>query len=305
VVVKLPQFIYPLFFTPRARGKTRISGFGDIARLGRTPLIDEVKQCVDLGLETFLLFPTEAAKQTNALTVDGYAPFCETIAALTQAVPEATVMLDVCLCGYLAHGHCGIVKDPLPRRGAFIDNAKTLRALSELAVAYAQAGAHWVAPSAMAKGQVAAIRAALDKADERDVRIMGYSAKFASTFYGPFRNACDSAPRFGDRRSYQLGWDERERALDCIAADIAAGADIVMVKPALAYLDVIALARARFPKVRLAAYNVSGEYAQVAASAKQGLCDRTRMVDEVISAIVRAGADTVISYHAKEIYARR
>ena len=303
--MRFPQFIYPLFFTPRARGKTRIPGFGDIARLGRAELIGEVKSCVDLGLETFLLFPTDAAKHQDTLTVDAYAPYCETIAALTQAVPEATVMLDVCLCGYLAHGHCGIVKDPVPERGTFIDNAKTLRALAGLSVAYAQAGAHWVAPSAMAKGQVAAIRAALDKVDEREVGIMGYSAKFASTFYGPFRNACDSAPRFGDRRSYQLGWDDKVKALDCIAADIVAGADIVMVKPALAYLDVIAAARERFPDVRLAAYNVSGEYAQVVTSAQQGLCDRTRMIDEVISAIVRAGADTVISYHAKEIYGRR
>jgi porphobilinogen synthase len=204
-------------------------------------------------------------------------------------------MADVCLCAYTLHGHCGILDS---RRN--IDNKKTLVALSEIALSYAQAGADWVAPSAMAKKQVGAIRKVLDKRGFTKTKILGYSAKFSSNFYGPFRNASDSAPKFADRRAYQLDYKQSSVAIKEIKADIQEGAEMVMVKPALSYLDVIKEASIKF-KHPLAAYNVSGEYAGVKLGAKLGLWDERRAVDEIISSIKRAGADYIITYHAKDI----
>ncbi|MFN3929096.1 MAG: porphobilinogen synthase, partial [Thermoflexus sp.] len=212
---------------------------------------------------------------------------------IKSIAPELVVITDVCVCAYTDHGHCGIVRD------GEVDNDATLPVLSRMALAHAAAGADLVAPSAMMDGQVQAIREALDGAGFSHVGIMAYSAKFASAFYGPFREAADSAPRFGDRRSYQMDPPNAREALREIERDIAQGADIVMVKPALAYLDVIRRARERFDHP-IAAYNVSGEYSMVKAAGQLGWLDEARAVMEILTAIKRAGADLIITYFAKE-----
>ncbi len=213
--------------------------------------------------------------------------------ALKQADPDLLVITDVCLCEYTSHGHCGIVQD------GDVDNDATLPLLARTALSHAQAGADMVAPSAMMDGQVAAIRQALDEAGFAHIPIMAYAAKYASAFYGPFREAAESAPQFGDRRGYQMDPANAREALREIEADIAEGADIVMVKPALAYLDVLARARERFD-LPLAAYNVSGEYAMIKAAAANGWLDERRVTLEMLTAIKRAGADIIITYHAKD-----
>jgi porphobilinogen synthase len=218
--------------------------------------------------------------------------------------PGIKIFTDVCLCAYTDHGHCGILKNgngaTVQNHGKMIDNRKTLEALARISLAHAEAGADYVAPSAMAGGQVGAIRKTLDRNGYKATGIMGYSAKFESSFYGPFRNAAGSAPKFGDRSGYQLDYNDGKWALKKIGDDIKEGADIVMVKPALGYLDIIRQAKGRFKKP-LAAYNVSGEYAFVKYGARSGLWDERKMVFEVISSIRRSGADLVITYHAKDI----
>jgi porphobilinogen synthase len=213
------------------------------------------------------------------------------IRAVRQTDPGLVVAADVCLCGYTDHGHCGVL------RGGDVDNDETLPLLARAAVSLAAAGADIVAPSAMMDGQVAAIRSQLDESGHPDVAIMAYSAKYASAFYGPFRDAADSAPQSGDRRGYQMDPSHVRQGLAEIAADLAEGADVVMVKPALAYLDVIRAARERF-EAPLAAYSVSGEYAMLAAAAERGWLDHEAAVLESLNAIVRAGADIVITYSA-------
>ena len=213
--------------------------------------------------------------------------------ALKQAAPDLVVITDVCLCEYTSHGHCGVVVD------GEVDNDRTLELLARTALSHARAGADMVAPSDMMDGRVAAIRRALDENGFAHLPIMAYAAKYASAFYGPFRVAADSAPQFGDRRGYQMDPPNVREALREIEADIAEGADIVMVKPALAYLDVLARARQRFD-LPLAAYNVSGEYAMVKAADRLGWLDGRRTALEVLTAIKRAGADIIITYHAKE-----
>ncbi len=213
--------------------------------------------------------------------------------ALKRAHPDLPVIADVCLCEYTSHGHCGVVK-----AGRLL-NDPTLKLLGRAAVAYADAGADMVAPSAMADGQVQAIRAALDAAGHAGTPILSYAAKYASAFYGPFRQAAGSAPAFGDRRSYQMDSANRREALREVALDIAEGADLVMVKPALAYLDVLREVKRASP-VPVAAYNVSGEYSMVKAAAAQGWIDEPRAVLEVLTGIKRAGADLILTYHARE-----
>jgi len=217
----------------------------------------------------------------------------QAVRRIKAIAPELVVITDVCVCAYTDHGHCGIVRD------GRVDNDATLALLARMALAHAAAGADLVAPSAMMDGQVRAIREALDEAGFVDVGIMAYSAKFASAFYGPFREAADSVPRFGDRRSYQMDPPNAREALREIERDIAQGADIIMVKPALAYLDVIRRARERFDHP-LAAYNVSGEYSMVKAAAQMGWLDEERAMMEILIAIKRAGADRIITYFAKE-----
>lgn len=288
------QFVYPLFARPGRRVREPIPSMPGQFRLSVDELVTEVESARALGIGAVLLFGLPNAKDASgsgAYAEDGIVQ--QAVRALRAAHPDLVVMTDVCLCEYTAHGHCGVLRD------GDVDNDATLELLAKTAVSQAAAGADIVAPSAMMDGQVGAIRRALDEASFPPVAIMAYSAKHASAFYGPFRDAAGSAPQFGDRRGYQMDPANAREAGREIALDIAEGADIVMVKPALAYLDVIAQARASVP-VPLAAYNVSGEYAMVKAASQQGWLDERRAVTEILTAIARAGADLIITYHAKE-----
>ncbi len=222
------------------------------------------------------------------------------VRAIKAAVPELVVITDVCLCEYTDHGHCGLLPPDRSGRAAVPLNDPTLEILGRIAVSHAEAGADVVAPSAMLDGMVAAIRGALDAAGHAELPILSYSAKFASGFYGPFRDAAGGAPSFGDRRSHQMDVANAREAMREHALDIAEGADLLMVKPALAYLDLIRTTRDRFPDLPLAAYNVSGEYAMVKAAAAAGWLDERAVTLEILTAIRRAGADLIITYHAKD-----
>ncbi|MGH2398199.1 MAG: porphobilinogen synthase, partial [bacterium] len=263
-------------------------------RLSVDLLEGEAEALRSLGIKAVLLFGLPEEKDgTGSGAFDDDGIIQRGVRALRAADPELLIMTDVCLCEYTDHGHCGIIS------GGAVDNDATLEVLARTAVSQASSGADVVAPSAMMDGQVGAIRSALDEAGFSAAAIMGYSAKHASAFFGPFREAADSAPQFGDRRGYQMDPANAREAEREIALDLAEGADVVMVKPALAYLDVIHRVRPRVP-VPLAAYNVSGEYAMVKAAAAQGWLDERLGTLEILTAIVRAGADLVITYHAKE-----
>jgi porphobilinogen synthase len=288
------DFIYPLFVRPGRNVREPISSMPGQFRLTVDRLEAEVEEIVRLGIRAVLLFGLAERKDPEAREAweeNGVVP--QAVRRIKAIAPELVVITDVCVCAYTDHGHCGIVRD------GRVDNDATLALLARMALAHAAAGADLVAPSAMMDGQVRAIREALDEAGFVDVGIMAYSAKFASAFYGPFREAADSAPRFGDRRSYQMDPPNAREALREIERDIAQGADIIMVKPALAYLDVIRRARERFDH-SLAAYNVSGEYSMVKAAAQMGWLDEERAMMEILIAIKRAGADRIITYFAKE-----
>ena len=297
--LKHNDLIYPYFVTEGINKKKEIKSFPEVFRFSVDRLIEDIGETRKIGLTKILLFGVPSDK--DALGVAAYQK--DNIVALAvkrikKEFPALTVMTDVCLCAYTDHGHCGIIKKS--KTGFKIDSDKTLKALAQIALSHADAGADWVAPSAMAKKQVKAIRDALDKNEFKETKIMGYSAKFASNFYGPFRNAANSAPGFGDRRGYQLNYADAALALKEIKDDIQEGADMVMVKPALSYLDVIKEAGLKF-SFPLAAYNVSGEYAAVKYGARFGAWDEKKMVFEIITSIKRAGADFIITYHAKDI----
>lgn len=248
----------------------------------------------DAGIRSVLLFGIPASKDetgSQAYAPDGIVP--RAVERIKKSFPSMLIVADVCLCEYTSHGHCGLVSN------GEVDNDATLPLLARAAVEYARAGADIVAPSAMMDHQVAAIRAALDDSGHRGTLVMGYSAKFASSFYGPFREAAGSTPSFGDRRAYQMNGANPREALREIEADVAEGADIIMVKPALAYLDIIAKARSRFG-APLAAYNVSGEYSMIKAAGANGWLDERRAAMEVLTSIRRAGADVVITYFAEQ-----
>lgn len=289
------QLIYPLFVRGGKRVREPIPSMPGQFRLSVDELVAEVGTARRLGIEAVLLFGLPAVKDPlgkGAYAEDGIVQ--EAARALRSAYSDLVIMTDVCLCEYTSHGHCGVVAN------GEVDNDATLDLLVRTAVSQAAAGADVVGPSAMMDGQVAALRRGLDEAGMGHVAIMSYSAKYASAFYGPFREAADSAPQFGDRRGYQMDPANVREAEREIALDLAEGADIVMVKPALAYLDVIARVRPTVP-VPLAAYNVSGEYGLVKAAAQQGWVDESRVVLEILTAIARAGADLIITYHAKEV----
>ena len=288
------DFVYPLFVTHGSDVREEISSMPGQYHLSLDRLAAEAEELRELGVTAVLLFGLPAAKDeegSEAYADDGIVQ--EAVRTLKAADPSLVVMTDVCLCEYTSHGHCGVIID------GEVDNDSTLDLLSRTAVSHARAGADVVAPSDMMDGRVAAIRAALDGEGFETTPIMAYSAKYASAFYGPFRDAVDSAPQFGDRRSYQMDPPNAREALREIEADIAEGADVVMVKPALAYLDILSRARQRFD-LPLAAYNVSGEYAMVHAAAQNGWLDGPRVVLELLTSIKRAGADIIITYHAKE-----
>ena len=267
-------------------------------RLSLDELPKEAEEIASLGIPAVLLFGLPEHKdEVGSGAYDDRGIVQEAVRTIKKAVPELCVITDVCLCEYTSHGHCGVVQE------GHVSNDETLDLLAQTALSQAAAGADLVAPSAMMDGQVKIIREALDEAGFQNTPIMSYSAKYASAFYGPFREAAGSAPQFGDRKSYQMDLPNVREALREIELDIAEGADIVMVKPALAYLDVIRAVRERFD-LPLAAYNVSGEYAMVKAAVQNGWLDEERTVNEITTAIVRAGADLVITYFAKDL-ARR
>ncbi len=289
------DFIYPLFVTHGRDNHNEVGPMPGVFQLSLDRLIPEIGEVAELGIPGVLLFGIPARKDdlgTEAYEANGIVQ--EAVRVIKKTVPELLVFTDVCLCEYTEHGHCGIVVD------GRVDNDSTLELLARMAVSHAEAGADVVAPSAMMDGQVRAIRQALDQHGFRDTPIMAYSAKYASAFYGPFRVAAQSAPQFGDRRAYQMEPANAREALREIELDINEGADIVMVKPALAYLDVLAAARRQFA-CPLAAYNVSGEYSMVKAAAEHEWIDGRRVTLEILTAIKRAGADIIISYHAKEV----
>ena len=266
------------------------------------PLVRLIEEALSNGVNKVLLFgvvPEEEKDEYGSRGYDARGPVPRAIRLLKEVFGDKLlVAADVCLCEYTSHGHCGVVARHGDRY--VIDNDRTVRLYANEAVVYAEAGADVVAPSGMMDGQVAEIRRALDSAGYTDVLIMSYAAKYASAFYGPFREAAQSAPKFGDRRSHQMDPRNAWEAVKEVAMDLEEGADIVMVKPALAYLDVIRLVKQSFPWAPLAAYNVSGEYAMVKAAAERGWVDERAIVLEILHAIKRAGADIVITYHAVE-----
>jgi porphobilinogen synthase len=297
--VAIDQLVQPLFVAERAGDAGAIDAMPGIARFELDGAVAEARELFELGIKSVLLFGIPANKDDRATSAhDPEGIVQRTTRAIKAALPEMLVMADLCCCEYTAHGHCGL----LDARGD-VDNDATVELLSSIATTYADAGVDVVAPSDMMDGRVAAIRAALDGAGAKDVAIMAYSAKYASAFYGPFREAAGSAPAFGDRRGYQMDPPNAREALREIALDLAQGADIVMIKPGLPYLDVLRGARERFDEP-LAVYNVSGEYAMVCAAIARGWLDGERTVDEILTSFVRAGADIVITYFAKE-YAKR
>lgn len=288
------RFIYPIFVRSGRGLREPIPSMPGQARLSPDELPSEADALRGLGIRAVLLFGLPDAKDARGTgAYDERGIIQQAVRTLKAATPDLLVFTDVCLCEYTSHGHCGVVRD------GKVDNDATLDLLAQTALSQAAAGADVVAPSAMMDGQVGAIRQALDGAGLEDIAIMGYSAKFASAFYGPFREAAASAPQFGDRRSYQMDSANGREAQREIALDVAETADIVMVKPALAYLDIIHRVRTQVT-VPLAAYNVSGEYSMVKAAVDRGWCDERQAALEILTAIARAGADLIITYHAKE-----
>ncbi len=288
-------FIYPMFVTHGQGVKEAIEPMPGCYHFSIDALVEEVGEAAELGIPGVLLFGLPAEK--DPLGLEGYDPegiVQEAVRAIKHEVPGMMVTTDVCMCEYTDHGHCGVIDN------GHVDNDATLELLARTAVTHAQAGADLIAPSAMMDGQVKAIRDALNDNGYIDTPIMGYAAKYASAFYGPFRVAADSTPQFGDRRTYQMDPANARMAMREIESDIAEGADIVMVKPALAYLDVIRQAKERFDHP-LAAYNVSGEYSMVKAASQQGWIDEKPVTTELLTSIKRAGADIILSYHAKEL----
>lgn len=293
------RLIQPMFVREDARIPATVPSLPGARRFTIDEAVEEAESLAELGVKAILLFGLPSRKDdagTEAYSNHGVVQ--EALRAIKADVPELVAMADVCLCEYTDHGHCGVVVE------GQVDNDASLPVLARTAVSLARAGADAVGPSAMMDGQVRAIRTALDDAGLRDTIVMAYAAKHASAFYGPFREAADSAPRFGDRRGYQMDSANLREALREIGLDIEEGADVVMVKPALPCLDVIRAARERFD-VPLAAFSVSGEYAMVKAAADAGWLDEAAVVAEILTAIRRAGADLTITYHAKDVAMRQ
>ena len=289
------DFIAPLFVKPGQGLADEIATMPGVFQYSIDALVEEARGLLSCGVRSVILFGLPHAKdECGSEAYDDHGIVQEAVRALKREVPEMTVVTDVCMCEYTSHGHCGKVDE-----AGRVMNDETLEWLSAEAVSHARAGADVVAPSDMMDGRVGAIRAALDAAGFADVAIMSYSTKYASAFYGPFRDAADSAPAFGDRRSYQMDPANASEGVREAELDIAEGADLVMVKPALPYLDVLYRVKHEcdFPTV---AYNVSGEYAMVKAAAAAGMVDERRIVLELLGSIKRAGADMIITYHAKD-----
>jgi porphobilinogen synthase len=289
------DFIYPLFLLEGTNAVRPISSMPGQAQRSVDTLAPEIEEVTALGIPAVLLFGIPNEKdRTGSGAWDPEGPVQRGIGEIKRRSPDTVVIADVCLCEYTDHGHCGILSP-----SGEVLNDDTLALLARSAVSFADAGADIVAPSAMMDGQVAAIRAALDAAGHHEVAILAYAAKYASAFYGPFREAAQSAPRFGDRRAYQMDPANGREALREVALDVEEGADLLMVKPAGPYLDILRRVRDRFD-LPLAAYQVSGEYAMLKAAAQNGWLDERRAALESLTAIKRAGADMIITYYAKE-----
>ena len=289
------DLIYPLFVVHGQGVRREVPSMPGVFHLSLDQLPREVEEISRLGIPAVILFGIPATK--DAIGTENFAPegiVQQAVRVIKRENPELVVITDVCMCEYTDHGHCGIVHDHE------VVNDETLEVYGRVAVSHAQVGVDMVAPSGMMDGQVAAIRRALDAAGFAHIPIMAYAAKYASHFYGPFRDAAESPPQFGDRRSYQMNPANAREALREVALDVQEGADIVMVKPALAYLDIIRQVRDTFP-LPVAAYNVSGEYAMVKAAARNGWIDERSIVLEILTGIKRAGADLILTYHAKEV----
>jgi porphobilinogen synthase len=292
--LSVDDLVFPLFVTSGKNVKKPIGAMPGNYQMSVDHILKEVKATKDLGIPAVLLFGIPAKKDergSGAYARDGIVQ--RAVSEIKEKVPDILVITDLCLCEYTSHGHCGMIK-----KGE-VDNDTTLDILAETAVSQARSGADMVAPSAMMDGQVQAIREGLDEEGFEEIPIMAYSAKYASCFYGPFREAAESAPQFGDRKAYQMDPPNSDEAMREIGLDVEEGADIIMVKPALAYLDVIRRAKEEFD-LPLAAYNVSGEFAMVKAAAKLGWIDGERAMMEVLTAIKRAGADIILTYFAHE-----
>ena len=290
------DLVYPLFVTQGRGERVPVSSMPGVDQLSVDALAGEVRDLLSLGIKGVLLFGLPAAKDPLGLeshAEDGVVQ--QAVRALKEATPELVVMTDVCLCEYTDHGHCGLVD----AEGEVL-NDETLEVLARIAVSHGEAGADVVAPSGMIDGMVGAIRSALDEDGLQRVSVLSYAVKYASAFYGPFREAAEGAPAFGDRHSHQMDPANAREALREAALDVEQGADGLMVKPALGYLDVVRRVHERFPELPLAAYNVSGEYSMVKAAAANGWLDERAAVLEVLTGIRRAGADLVVTYHAKE-----
>jgi len=293
--LSVDDLVYPLFAVTGKSVKKPITSMPGQFQLSVDYIVKEAQKARDLGIPAVLLFGIPAKKDemaTGAFAKDGIVQ--QAVKRIKNEVPDILVITDVCLCEYTGHGHCGMLEKDN------VQNDETLEVLAETALSHAKAGADMVAPSAMMDGQVALIREALDENALEDVPIMAYAAKYASSFYGPFREAAESTPQFGDRKAYQMDPANADEAIREISLDVNEGADIIMVKPALAYLDIICRAKQEFD-LPLAAYNVSGEYAMVKAAAQLGWLDEDKAMLESLTAIKRAGADIIITYFAPQV----
>jgi porphobilinogen synthase len=293
--LSVDDLVYPLFAVPGKSVKKPITSMPGQFQLSVDYIAKEAQKAYELGIPAVLLFGIPAKKDemaTGAFAKDGIVQ--QAVHSIKNEVPDILVITDVCLCEYTSHGHCGMLEKDC------VQNDATLEVLAETAISQARAGADMVAPSAMMDGQVAAIREALDENSFEDLPIMAYAAKYASSFYGPFREAAESAPQFGDRKAYQMDPANADEAIREMSLDVGEGADIIMVKPALAYLDIICRAKQEFD-LPLAAYNVSGEYSMIKAAAQLGWLDEEKAMIESLTAIKRAGADIIITYFAPQM----
>jgi porphobilinogen synthase len=293
--VSTAGLVYPMFVCPGSGVRAEVKSMPGVAQQSKDKLVEEVREVADLGIPAVILFGLPEHKDekgTEAYIASGVVQ--RAIEAIRAARPNLLVITDVCLCEYTSHGHCGVIE------GKEVANDPTLELLAQMALSHARAGAHIVAPSDMMDGRVAAIRQRLDANGFANTAILSYAAKYCSGFYGPFREAAQSAPQFGDRASYQMDPANAREALKEVALDLDEGADMIMVKPALPYLDIIHRVRETFD-VPVAAYNVSGEYAMVKAAAQNGWIDEKRVVLEIFTSIQRAGASVVLTYHAKDL----
>jgi porphobilinogen synthase len=296
------KLVMPLFIKHGSQVKTPISSMPGIHQLSIDHLEEEIKEIADLGIQSVLLFGIPAVK--DPMGQDSYAEsgIVQTaIKLIKKTVPHLTIVSDICFCEYTDHGHCGVIEACGSNQEMDVHNDKTLELLAKQAVSHAEAGTDIIAPSGSIDGMVQAIRLALDAAGFQSLPILSYSVKYASAMYGPFRHAAEGAPKFGDRRTYQMDIANANEAIRECALDITEGADMLMVKPAHAYLDIIYRVKQSYPALPLAAYHVSGEYSMIKAAAEKGWIDEKKVVMEVLTAISRAGADFIVTYYAKEV----